>query len=118
MPAIPNRVQTIVSMQCYTTQRDPVIYPDPESFKPERWLVAQDVTYEMKELFMPFSKGTRACLGKNLAMMELKLLTASLARRFECAAAPSTMDKSMATKDHFLLVPVGGKCELIFREVE
>ncbi|KIX06969.1 uncharacterized protein Z518_04945 [Rhinocladiella mackenziei CBS 650.93] len=110
--------QTIVSMQCYTTQRDPTVYADPESFKPERWMEPNDVTYEMKELFMPFSKGTRACLGKNLAMMELKLITAHLVRRFECAPAPATTEESMTTKDHFLLVPAGGKCELVLREVQ
>lgn len=66
---------------------------------------------------MPFSKGTRACLGKNLAMMELKLITAQLARRFSWTPALPTTEKSMMTKDHFLLVPAGGRCELIFEEV-
>ena len=32
----------------------------------------------MNELFMPFSRGTRACMGINLANMELKLVTAGL----------------------------------------
>ncbi|KAL6245652.1 hypothetical protein RBB50_007651 [Rhinocladiella similis] len=109
--------QTVVSMQCYTTQRDPSVFPDPESFKPERWLEPNRVSHEMKELFMPFSKGTRACIGKNLAMMELKLITASIARRFKWRPAPSTTDESMTTKDHFLLIPIGGKCELIFEEL-
>ncbi|KIW99286.1 uncharacterized protein Z519_00949 [Cladophialophora bantiana CBS 173.52] len=109
--------KTIVSMQCYTTHRDPAVFPDPECFAPQRWVDPKKISYEMKELFMPFSKGTRACLGKNLAIMELKLITAHLARRFECVPAPSTTGESMATKDHFLLVPVGGKCELIFKEV-
>lgn len=104
-------------MQCYTTQRDPFVYPYPENFKPERWMAQAEVTDEMKELFMPFSKGSRACLGKNLAMMELKLITAHLARRFEFEPAPSTTEKSMAMKDHFLLVPASGKCELVFWEV-
>lgn len=104
-------------MQCYTTQRDPAVYPNPDSFKPERWMETNQVSFEMKELFMPFSKGPRACLGKNLAIMELKLITSQLVRRFEFAPAHSTTEESMAPKDHFLLIPVGGKCELIFREV-
>lgn len=78
---------------------------------------AKEVTNEMKELFMPFSKGSRACIGKNLAMMELKLITARLVRQFKCTIAPATTEESMATKDHFLLVPAGGKCELIFESV-
>lgn len=75
------------------------------------------ITPEMKELFMPFSKGTRACLGKNLAMIELKLITAQLVRRFEWTAAPNTNKDTMAMMDFFLLIPVGGRCDLIFREV-
>ncbi|KEF61168.1 uncharacterized protein A1O9_02733 [Exophiala aquamarina CBS 119918] len=106
--------KTIASMQCYTTHRDPVAFPDPEAFKPERWMEGNDVTTEMKELFMPFSKGSRACIGKNLAMMELKLITARLIKQFKCTVAPVTTEDSMATMDHFLLIPVGGKCELIF----
>lgn len=77
----------------------------------------QDVTTEMKELYMPFSKGTRACLGKNLAMIELKLITANIARRFSWTPASTTTETSMATLDFFLLSPAGGKCELVFREV-
>jgi len=102
-------------MQCYTTHRDPNVFPDPETFKPQRWLEVKGITNEMKELFIPFSKGSRACVGKNLAMMELKLITARLIRKFKCTTAPPTTDDSMATIDHFLLIPVGGKCELIFK---
>jgi cytochrome P450 len=104
-------------MQCYTTQRDPDAFPNPEAFRPERWMELKDVTNEMKELFMPFSKGSRACIGKNLAMMELKLITARLIKQFKCMLAPATTEHSMATMDHFLLIPVGGKCELIFEVV-
>lgn len=104
-------------MQCYTTQRDPVAFPEPERFLPERWMTPAAVSNEMKELFMPFSKGTRACLGKNLAMMELKLITGSLVKKFKFGLAPATTDESMSTKDHFLLIPVGGKCELVCSDV-
>ncbi|KAK5688024.1 hypothetical protein LTS10_000002 [Elasticomyces elasticus] len=109
--------KTIVSMQCYTTHRDPHAYPEPESFRPERWMDPTAITYGMKELFMPFSKGTRACIGKNLAAMELKLITVNLVRRFSFRPASDTTVESMATKDHFLLVPKGGKCNLVFEEV-
>lgn len=103
-------------MQCYSTQRDPTAFPEPDIFRPERWMQSESVTSEMRELFMPFSKGTRACLGKNLAMIELKLITAQLARHYEWQAASGTTKETMATKDYFLLIPVGERCDLIFHQ--
>jgi cytochrome P450 len=101
-------------MQCYTTQRDPRVFANPESFLPERWLEPDAMSAEAKALYMPFSSGTRACLGKNLAMMELKLITATLLQQFDVQLAPDTNEDSMAMKDHFLAIPKSGKCDLIF----
>ena len=71
----------------------------------------------MKDLMMPFSKGPRACLGKNLAMTELKLITAALVKKFTVGVAEGTTEESMAMTDHFLVLPKGGKCELTFGAV-
>lgn len=50
-----------VGMSAYFQHRDPRIYPRPLEFLPERWL--GDVTPEMKNSYIPFSKGSRHCLG-------------------------------------------------------
>ncbi len=110
-----NVSQAVVSMQCYTTQRDPSVFPDPDLFEPSRWLeAAGGPNDEMKEMFMPFSKGTRACLGKSLALMELKLVTAVLVQQYAVALAPNTTEESMKMTDHFLVLPKSGRCDLIF----
>ncbi|RVX72168.1 hypothetical protein B0A52_04372 [Exophiala mesophila] len=106
--------KTVVSAQCYTTQRDPVVFPNPDAYLPERWMELGEMSNEMKVLFMPFSTGPRACLGKNLAMMELKMITATLLRRFRVKSPSTTTEESMSMKDHFLVIPKGGKCDLIF----
>jgi cytochrome P450 len=105
-------------MQCYTTHRDPQFFPNPDLFLPERWLgePGDAMSPQAKAMYMPFSSGPRACLGKTLAMMELKLITATLVRRFQVRPAPETTEQSMAMKDHFIAVPKSGKCELIFSE--
>jgi cytochrome P450 len=100
-------------MQCFTTQRDPSAFPEPEMWNPDRWL-AGEISNEMKELFMPFSKGPRACLGKNMALMELKLTAATLILQMKVSVAPSTKDVDMEMQDHFLALPKGEKCDLIF----
>lgn len=99
-------------MQCYTTQRDAETFPEPDKFEPSRWLVPE--TDAMKEMSMPFSKGPRACLGKNLAIMELKLITAPLVKDFVVSLGPNCTDDSMVMMDHFLVLPKGARCDLIF----
>lgn len=101
-------------MQCYTTQRDPDVFHDPDSFQPDRWLDPKAVTPEMKTMMMPFSVGSRACLGISLAWMELKVITSALVRHYEVSLAPGTTDESMTFWDHFLAAPKSGKCDLIF----
>lgn len=74
----------------------------------------KDASSDIKALFLPFSTGPRACLGKNLAIMELKIITATLLRRFTVDAASTTTEDSMTMKDHFLVQPKGGRCDLVF----
>ena len=40
---------------------DPSIFPKPRSFQPERWL--QPSTTQLRKYLVPFSKGSRQCLG-------------------------------------------------------
>ena len=44
-------------------QRDPRTFPEPDRFRPERWIPARanETTY------LPFGGGTRRCLGEHLA---------------------------------------------------
>jgi len=67
----------IVGTPHYALHHNPAYYPDPFSFRPERWLVggSPDNTQEAVELaqsaFCPFSTGPRGCIGKGLAYVEL-----------------------------------------------
>lgn len=78
----------------------------------------EPISNEMKTMFMPFSAGSRVCLGINLAWMELKVITATLVANYSVQLAASTTDESMTMIDHFLAAPKAGKCDLIFTAVE
>jgi benzoate 4-monooxygenase len=72
---------TVLSIPIYTVHHLKEVWgPDADEFKPERW---EDVTPRQKQAFIPFSHGPRACLGRNLAEMELKVITATWARRYD-----------------------------------
>jgi cholesterol 24-hydroxylase len=51
---------------------------DPHDFIPERWADSDPDAAKLKELSFPFSTGKRACVGQNLALLELKLVLANL----------------------------------------
>jgi len=65
----------IVGVSPYALHHNEELFPDSYSFKPERWIVSADNPKELVEraryMFSPFSVGTRACAGKNMAYMEL-----------------------------------------------
>ena len=62
----------------YLTHRRPELYPDPETFRPERFLERQYSMYE----FLPFGGGVRRCIGEALARLEMKLVLATLLSRY------------------------------------
>lgn len=55
---------TIVSCQAYSVHRiDEDVFPDPDAFKPERWL-SEKGDAERKRLFFAFANGGRGCVGR------------------------------------------------------
>jgi cytochrome P450 len=77
---------TWVLMSPYITHRIPEIFPEPNKFKPERWLSIHPSAYE----FMPFSAGPRYCIGTSLAMMQLKIALSILFKRHRFTLKPGT----------------------------
>ncbi|KAF2449553.1 cytochrome P450 [Karstenula rhodostoma CBS 690.94] len=72
---------TLVSTQSWATKHDPRYWHDPDTFLPERWI--GDGFGDQKKAFNPFSLGPRACLGINLAYLELRIILAKLVWAYE-----------------------------------
>ncbi|GAB6026257.1 cytochrome P450 3201B1 [Chamberlinius hualienensis] len=74
--------------QCiYGVHRDPKIWKDPFAFRPERFI---DENNEAKwpQYLMPYSIGPRACIGEQVAQMELQLIFGCLLHTFNFSAPP------------------------------
>ncbi|PSP70050.1 cytochrome P450 [Halobacteriales archaeon QH_8_67_27] len=70
-----------ISMPQWVVHRDERWYDEPDTFRPERWTEAfRDALPEYA--YFPFGGGPRHCIGMRFALMEAKLVLATLARRF------------------------------------
>lgn len=91
---------TVLSVPTYTIHHSKEIWgPDADDYRPERW---DNVTARQKNAFIPFSHGPRACVGRNVAEMEMKLIVATWARRYDVFLRQDHMD----TSEGFLRKPL------------
>ena len=89
-PADPSTLIWLVSQACH---RDPAIWPRAEEFLPERWLASEgEELFPQRGAWRPFEYGPRACIGKELSMLELKIVMCLVTRRFEFQAAYQDVD--------------------------
>ena len=99
---VPRGAEVIIWV--YMAHRDPRFYPDPEQFRPERFTKEQ-IAALPRHAYLPFGGGPRACIGKTFAMMEARLILATLAQRHRVTLAPG---QSLAPKPRITLTPKRG----------
>ncbi|OAG45114.1 hypothetical protein AYO21_00462 [Fonsecaea monophora] len=93
---------TRVCNLAYTTHRNEGIFPDAESFVPDRW---SNATPEMKLAFRPFSTGPRNCIGLHLARLQLLLVVSALYARYDIQLDESTTPDLMVSNDRGIMSP-------------
>ena len=82
---------TSVSMTIYGAHHDPNIYPEPETFNPQRWMDPTE-RKRMEPYFIPFSAGARGCIGRNISYLEQMMALASLVHRYDFALPSLTWE--------------------------
>jgi cytochrome P450 len=73
----------------YFTHRLPELWEEPERFRPERFLDGSAQARLHRASYYPFGYGQRTCIGNHLATMEMQLVVAMLAQKFELTCSPS-----------------------------
>nr|XP_036582208.1 cytochrome P450 monooxygenase [Colletotrichum truncatum]KAF6790868.1 cytochrome P450 monooxygenase [Colletotrichum truncatum] len=94
---------------------------DVDAFKPERWMKKTTEDGEEKEVFdatsgpfMPFGYGPRACFGKRLAYMEMRIVLCHVIWAFELETVSKELDSSTRIE---ALATTPGDCYVKLRNV-
>ncbi|RYP42639.1 hypothetical protein DL767_000008 [Monosporascus sp. MG133] len=109
---IPGNV-TIVSPR-YSLGRLESSYEIADQFIPERWTTRTEMVKDARG-FAPFSQGRFNCVGKNLAMSEMRFVIALLIKRFEVGFGGDNKGEKLFAdlRDQFTAAP--GRLDLQFR---
>ena len=78
------------------------IFPDSYQFKPERWLGEPASMKKLQRYNIAFSRGTRQCVGMNLAWAEMYLLLSTVFRRFDMELWETDARSVQVEADFFL----------------
>lgn len=80
---------TVGNIYTFAVHRDERYYPDAEKFDPDRFM-PENSKNRPPHAFIPFSAGRRNCIGQRFAMMEEKIILATLLRRFNIKSLKTT----------------------------
>ena len=78
-----------VFVPVYALHRDEEFWPEPDSFKPERFLPEnKDSINEFA--YLPFGSGPRNCIGMRFALMEIKTILVKMLQQYRLVRGPET----------------------------
>ncbi|KAJ9415826.1 hypothetical protein FOXG_16972 [Fusarium oxysporum f. sp. lycopersici 4287] len=103
---------TTVQCYAYSLHRTPEIFPEPDQWKPERWIDSSpEHLATMRRWFWAFGSGGRMCIGSNFAYFSMKNVVASVYTNFTTTLHDHG---SMELEDAYLAGPVGHRLALKF----
>jgi cytochrome P450 len=78
-----------IRMHQWVVHRDPRWYDDPLAFRPERW--TDEMESDLPKLaYFPFAAGPRRCIGDRFAMLEARLILATIYQQYHLELVPGT----------------------------
>ncbi|XP_014237778.1 cytochrome P450 6a2-like [Trichogramma pretiosum] len=99
--------RTRVWIPAYAIQRDPAIYPDPDTFDPERFS-EENKKLRHSSFFLPFGDGPRNCIGMRFANFQSKVGLVKILKNYRVEVCDKTPIPYVNNPKAFLLAPTGG----------
>lgn len=96
---------TAVIISIYAIHMDPVLHPQPEIFRPDRF---HSATAKSQLAYFPFGDGPRVCIAQRLGKMQAKVGLVLLLQKYNFELAGNTKKPLKISPATFLMVPVGG----------
>ncbi|KAK5196121.1 hypothetical protein LTR99_008070 [Exophiala xenobiotica] len=95
---------TPVSMTIVDMNHDEEVFPQSQSFIPERWLNNPTTKdgQSLERYFVGFGKGARSCIGLNLAQAELYMGLATVFRKFSFELYDTDVSDTILAHDYFV----------------
>ena len=81
--------ETMIGIPIYAIHHNPEFWSDPEEFKPERFS-PENKSKIVPGSYLPFGDGPRNCIGKRLAMLEVKLALVKILLNVELVVTKET----------------------------
>ncbi|KAF3384403.1 Trichodiene oxygenase [Penicillium rolfsii] len=99
---------TPVSQSNYFVHMDKNLFPEPEKFDPGKWVRVPEGGEHLSRFIVAFTKGSRQCLGINLAYSEIYMTLAHIVRRFDFAPFETTVDDLAVYREQGVGLPKSG----------
>jgi cytochrome P450 len=101
-----------VYLRCFRAiLHDPEIYPDPEEFKPERFLNEDGSVRDDPTLSLVFGIGKRICPGRHFVDATIFIVTSSVLSVFNVTKAKDENGNEIPVKAAVTVMNVGSSCK-------
>ena len=98
---------TFLAASMILLHSDPDLYPDPDSFRPERFEDKRANPYT----WIPFGGGVRRCLGASFAMFEMRIVVSRVLKRCELSAS----GRPERPRRRFVTYPPAGGARVVLK---
>ncbi|KAI0060378.1 cytochrome P450 [Artomyces pyxidatus] len=106
----------VVIANAWAILHDPALYPDPEAFKPERFLNAKGEVIDDPLLSIVFGYGRRICPGRHIVDTTLFIVVSYLLSTFNVTKAKDAFGNEIPVNDEYvgnqIVQPVPFKCSI------